>query len=155
MTNDQRKRRAPWLTIIKPLRYLILMLRRLVVMIVLCALLPASAADVFMHFHDDSGEESQESPAFSAALLHTHVGDASPSDGTLAFRTCSSENHGKARFANLFRFVPAASFLPAMDLETVPFLKERDRSGSPIAELAPSAHGPPLLICSVPRSPPA
>jgi len=131
------------------------MLRRLTVIAVLVVLLPASAVDAFLHLHDDPEHNHHEAATASEGILHTHLEGSPSGQDAPAVAAYSSERPDKLRFANLFRFVPAASFVPAICLETVQLVPALTCSSSRVVELVPSAHDPPSLDCSIPRSPPA
>ncbi|RPJ86060.1 MAG: hypothetical protein EHM18_08155 [Acidobacteria bacterium] len=140
---------------IEPVRYFVLMLRPLIVIVVLVVLLPASAVDAFLHLHDDPEHNHHEAATASEGILHTHLEGSPSGHDAPAAAAYSSERPDKLRFANLFRFVPAASFVPAICLETVQLVPALTCSSSRVVELVPSAHDPPSLDCSIPRSPPA
>ena len=131
------------------------MLRRLTVIGVLFVLLPVSAADAFLHLHDDPEHYQDKAPNFTAGIFHTHFETGAPADEPQGLRADSGQGYRKARFANLFRFVPDGPFVPVICLETVPLRLDRECSSSRVVELIPSAHDPPSLECSIPRSPPA
>jgi len=143
------------LTIIEALRYFVLMLRCLTVISVLVVLLPASAVDAFLHLHDDPDHDHHATESIRAGILHTHLEAATWSDNAPALTSDSGEWHDELRFADLFRFVPSASFLPVVCVETVEFLSDTTCLASRFVEVAPSSHDPPPLDCSIPRSPPA
>jgi hypothetical protein len=141
---------------IELLRYFIRMLRRLTLFAVLLVMLPASAVDAFLHLHDNPEHNHHSEATASEGILHTHLeGRAASRDIGPGLTADSSERHDKLRFANVFRFVPTISFAPVICIETVQFVPERDHLSSRVIELIPSAHDPPSLGCSNPRSPPA
>jgi len=131
------------------------MLRRLIVIAVLVVLLPALAVDAFVHLHDNPEHNHHAAATPSEGILHTHL-EGGPSGHTETVVTAdSSERYDKLRFTNLFRVVPAASIVPVIWVDTVEYVPDRNHSSSRVVDLIPSAHDPPSLDCSIPRSPPA